>query len=147
MFQYEDLLLRYRNSHYQDEMIVRPYHSYNGKTALLWHDRFPSKHSQLSIPELDYEDQVMTQCSGLSWKCCRSWSEFWEIKTSFCKEMCKKLLVLTKSCWSRTDGPALVSNTVMTCMRYLVSSKSNLCTSTSLITAVLYAILYCLGLC
>ena len=25
--------------------------------------------------------------------------------------MCKKLLVLTKSCWSRTDGPALVVNT------------------------------------
>ena len=25
--------------------------------------------------------------------------------------MCKKLLVLTKSCWSRTDRPALVSNT------------------------------------
>ena len=52
------------------------------------------------------------QCSGLRWKSCRSWSEFWEIQTSICKEMCKKLLVLTKSCWSRTDGPALVSNTV-----------------------------------
>ena len=25
--------------------------------------------------------------------------------------MCKKLLVFTKSCWSRTDGPALVVNT------------------------------------
>ena len=25
--------------------------------------------------------------------------------------MCKKLLVLTKSCWSGTDGLALVSNT------------------------------------
>ena len=25
--------------------------------------------------------------------------------------MCKKFLVLTKSCQSRTDGPALVSNT------------------------------------
>ena len=35
------------------------------------------------------------------------------IQTSICKEMCKKLLVLTKSCRSRTDGPALVSNTVM----------------------------------
>ena len=51
------------------------------------------------------------QCSGLSWKSCRSWPECWEIQTSICKEMCKKLLVLTKSCWSRTDGPALVSNT------------------------------------
>ena len=51
------------------------------------------------------------QCSRLSWKSCRSWAKFWEIQTSICKEMCKKLLVLTKSCWSRTDGPALVSNT------------------------------------
>ena len=51
------------------------------------------------------------QCSGLSWKSCRSWSEFWEIQTLICKEMCKKFLVLTKSCRSRTDGPALVSNT------------------------------------
>ena len=26
--------------------------------------------------------------------------------------MCKKLLDLTKSCWSLTDGPALVSNVI-----------------------------------
>ena len=52
-----------------------------------------------------------TQCSRLSWKSCQSWSEFWEIQTLICKEMCKKLLVLTKSCRSRTHGPALVSNT------------------------------------
>ena len=52
------------------------------------------------------------QRSGLTWKSCRSWSEFWEIQTLICKEMCKKFLVLTKSCRSRTDGPALVSNTV-----------------------------------
>ena len=51
------------------------------------------------------------QCSRLSWKSCQSWSEFWEIQTLICKEMCKKLLVLTKSCRSQTDGPALVSNT------------------------------------
>ena len=57
-------------------------------------------------------DIIGCQCSGLSWKSCRSWSEFWEIQTLICKEMCKKFLVLTKSCRSRTDGPALVSNTV-----------------------------------
>ena len=51
------------------------------------------------------------QCSKLSWKSCQSWSEFWEIQSLICKEMCKKLLVLTKICRSRTDGPALVSNT------------------------------------
>ena len=51
------------------------------------------------------------QRSGLSWKSCRSWSELWEIQTLIYKEMCKKFLVLTKSCRSRTDGPALVSNT------------------------------------
>ena len=44
-------------------------------------------------------------------KSCRSWAEFWEIQISICEEMCKKLLVLTKSCQSQTDGPALVSNT------------------------------------
>ena len=52
------------------------------------------------------------QCSRLSWKSCQSWSEFWEIQTLICKEMCEKLMVLTKSCRSWTDGPALVSNTV-----------------------------------
>ena len=36
----------------------------------------------------------------------------WEIQTSICKEMCKKLLVLTKCCRSWTDRPALVSDTV-----------------------------------
>ena len=51
------------------------------------------------------------QCSRISWKSCWSWSEFWEVQTLICKEMCKKLLVLTKSCRSRTDGLALVSNT------------------------------------
>ena len=51
------------------------------------------------------------QCSGLSRKSCRSWSEFWKIQTLICKEMCKKLLVLTKSCWFLTDGQALVSDT------------------------------------
>ena len=55
---------------------------------------------------------IYAQCSRLSWKSCQSWSEFWEIQTLICKEMCKKLLVLTKSCRSRTNGPALVSNTV-----------------------------------
>ena len=43
------------------------------------------------------------QCSGLSWKSCWSWSEFWEIQTFICKEMCKKFLVLTKSCRSQTS--------------------------------------------
>ena len=57
------------------------------------------------------KSQVIQQCSGLSWKSCRSWSEFLEIQTLICKEMCKKILVLTKNCRSRTDGPALVSNT------------------------------------
>ena len=56
---------------------------------------------------------ALWQCSGLSWKSCRSWSEFWEIQTSIYKEMCKKFLVLTKSCRSRTDGRALVSNTAL----------------------------------
>ena len=51
------------------------------------------------------------QCSRLSWQSCQSWSEFWEIQILICKKMCKKLLVLTKSCRSQTDGPALVSNT------------------------------------
>ena len=51
------------------------------------------------------------QCSGLSWESCQSWSEFWEIQTLICKEMCKKFLVLTKSFRSQTNGPALVSNT------------------------------------
>ena len=45
--------------------------------------------------------------SGQSWKSCRSWSEFWEIQTLICKEMCKKFLVQTKICRSLTDRPAL----------------------------------------
>ena len=57
--------------------------------------------------------QMISQCSGLSQKSCRSWSEFWEIPTFICKEMCKKFLVLTKSYRSRPNGPALVSNTVI----------------------------------
>ena len=47
------------------------------------------------------------QCSGFG---CQSWSEFWIIQILICKEMCKMLLVLTKSCWSQTKGTALVSN-------------------------------------
>ena len=62
------------------------------------------------------------QCSGLSRKSCRSWSEFWKIQTLICKEMCKKLLVLTKSCWFLTDGPALVSNT-----NFLLSEVHQMC--------------------
>ena len=31
---------------------------------------------------------------------------------TICKEICKKLLVLAKSCWSLAEGQALVSNTV-----------------------------------
>ena len=74
------------------------------------------KHEYTKSIALEYylstDFPVLVQvCSGLSWKSCRSWPECWEIQTSICKEMCKKLLVLTKSCWSRTDGPALVSNT------------------------------------
>ena len=34
-----------------------------------------------------------------------------EIQALICKEMCKKLMVLTKSCRSLIDGPALVCNT------------------------------------
>ena len=55
---------------------------------------------------------ISNQCSWLSWKSCRSWSEFWEIQTLICKEMCKKLLVPNKSFQSRTDVLALVSNAV-----------------------------------
>ena len=40
-----------------------------------------------------------------------SWSEFKKIWTSICKEMCKKLLVLTKSCSSPTEGPTFVYDT------------------------------------
>ena len=57
--------------------------------------------------------KTCSQYSGLSRKSCRSWSEFWKIQTLICKEMCKKLLVLTKSCsgfWP-TDRPYIVSNT------------------------------------
>ena len=58
------------------------------------------------------ESSLPAQGSGLSWKSCHSWSEFWEIQTLICEEMCEKLLVLTKSFPSRTDGSSLVSNTV-----------------------------------
>ena len=83
-------------------------------------------------------------CSGLSWKSCRSWSEFWEIQTSICKEMFKNLLVLTKSCRSRTNGPALVSNTVVkptmwsgqTVRQWLHGSCSRCCVITSTQVAV-----------
>ena len=68
-------------------------------------------HSDVSWPHSE-------QCSRLSWKSCRSCSEFWEIQTLICKEMCKKLLVLTKSCQSRTDGPALVPNTDSELIRF-----------------------------
>ena len=36
----------------------------------------------------------------------------WQIQTLICKEMCKMLQVMTKSCWSRANGPTLVSNTI-----------------------------------
>ena len=56
-------------------------------------------------------------------KSCRSWAKFWEIQTSICKEMCKKLLVLTKSCRSRTDGLALVSNTVRVQVKFNIKFR------------------------
>ena len=61
------------------------------------------QHVKISPREFSYQ---YFQCSGLSWKSCRSWSEFWEIQTLIWKEMCKKFLVLTKSCRSQTDGLA-----------------------------------------
>ena len=42
-------------------------------------------------------------------KSCRSWSEFSEIQTLICKEMCKKFLVLTESWRSRTSLENLIS--------------------------------------
>ena len=68
--------------------------------------------SPISMPWVRYLLWICPQqCSGLSWKSCQSLTEFWEIQTLICKEMRKKFLVLTKSCRSRTDGLALVSNT------------------------------------
>ena len=56
-------------------------------------------------------DGTKVQGSGLSWKSCRSGSEFRKISTLICKDICKKLLILTKRCLSRTEGLILVSNT------------------------------------
>ena len=66
-----------------------------------------------------------TRASGLSWKSCRPSSEFREIQTLICKEMCKKLPVLIKSFPSQTDGPALISNTALLCW-FIVTISVNM---------------------
>ena len=82
-----------------------------------------SKQAIKSITRLQYLHCYHSwECSGLSRKNCWSWSEFWEIQTLIRKEMCKKFLVLTKSCRSRTNGPAFISNTVLRSISHLAQS-------------------------
>ena len=50
--------------------------------------------SQLQGFKRSWDSPSVIQCSGLSWKSCRSWSEFWEIQNVYILKKC------VKSSWS-----------------------------------------------